>query len=128
MQQFGYSGIPEGVRINDLTTAGIESIKCPVCSSTGKCIQMGTPLRVERNDYHSERKLAAGNEKLQIRLVIAQQALEAEQKANAVLANEVMHGVPDVVVSEDQASPVGEPPAEVSPAPPVDNVGEDHAS
>jgi hypothetical protein len=115
MQQYG-------IDINSLKPAEIESIQCPVCGSTGKCFQMGTPLRVERNDYHAERKLAAGNEKLQIQLVIAQQALEAEQRANEVLADEVMHAEDVPVVPTSQAAPVvAESPA-VSSSPSVEDV------
>lgn len=78
-----------GMSINTLTPDDMLSIPCPTCGATGTCVQVGTPMRVERNDWHAERKYAVLAEKQAKRMVIAEQAKQVEEASNAVEVGQV---------------------------------------
>jgi hypothetical protein len=45
--------------VNSIRREEIEVFPCPVCEvKLGPCVQVGTPLRMVRSDWHSERKQA----------------------------------------------------------------------
>jgi hypothetical protein len=45
--------------LNSLQREDIERERCPICGAEGMCVQLSSPMRAARNDYHAERKLAA---------------------------------------------------------------------